>query len=89
MCEMSLDVWIQDGLRTGVAQWRPVLVQKVHQLLGDGLGGEDEVPPPVLVHGVVLRPGHELGDLSSRKLRLTHVTKVSSKMNSFACNNDS
>ena len=54
MCEMSLDVWIQDGLRTGVAQWRPVLVQKVHQLLGDGLGGEDEVPPPVLVHGVVL-----------------------------------
>ena len=54
VCEMSLDVWIQDGLRTGVAQWRPVLVQQVHQLLGDGLGGEDEVPPPVLVHGVVL-----------------------------------
>ena len=32
VCEMSLYVWIQDGLRTGVAEWRPVLVQRIHQL---------------------------------------------------------
>ena len=32
VCEMSLYVWIQDGLRTSVAEWRPVLVQQIHQL---------------------------------------------------------
>ena len=84
--EMSLYVGIQDGLRTGVAEGRAVLVQQIHQLLGDGLGGEDEVPPPVLVHGIVLRPRHELRDLPSGKLRLANITKVSGKMYRLSCN---
>ena len=33
--EMPLDAGLQDRLGVGVAQWRPVLVQQVHQLLAD------------------------------------------------------
>ena len=45
------------------------------------LGGEDEVLPPVLVHGVVVVPGHVLRNLPRRELRLTHVTEISCQMN--------
>ena len=33
--EVSLDARLQDGLRVGVAQGAPVLVQQVHQLLAE------------------------------------------------------
>ena len=33
--QMALDIWLQDDLRSSVAQWRPVLVEQVHQLFGD------------------------------------------------------
>ena len=33
--EVPLDHGVEDGLGGGVAQGRPVLVQQVHQLLGD------------------------------------------------------
>ena len=36
--EMSLNTGVQQGLRPGVAEGRPVLVQEVHQLLRDGSG---------------------------------------------------
>lgn len=32
---MALNPGIQDLLRPGVAQWRAILVQEVHELLGD------------------------------------------------------
>ena len=79
--EVPLDAGLEDGLRVGVAQRAAVLVQEVHQLLGDGLGGQHEVLPPVLVHGVVVVPGHVLRNLPRRELRLTHVTEISCQMN--------
>ena len=33
--ERALDAWVEDRLRSRVAQGRPVLVQQVHQLLAD------------------------------------------------------
>ena len=39
--EGTLDAWVEDRLRPRVAQWRPVLVQQVHQLLADHPGGEE------------------------------------------------
>ena len=33
--EMPLYAGVQDGLGSGVAQWGPVLVQQVHQLLAN------------------------------------------------------
>ena len=33
--QVSLDTRLQHGWRTGVAQWRPVLVQQVHQLIAE------------------------------------------------------
>ena len=33
--QMSLYCWIQNGLRIGVAQWRSILVQQIHQLFAD------------------------------------------------------
>ena len=32
MCEVSLDVRFQDGVGSGVAERRAVLIQKIHQL---------------------------------------------------------
>ena len=79
--EVPLDGGVQQGLGPRVAQRAAVLVQEVHQLLGDGLGGQHEVLPPVLVHGVVVVPGHVLRNLPRRELRLTHVTEISCQMN--------
>ena len=45
--EVSLDAGLQDRLGVGVAQWRPVLVQEIHQLLADEIGLEQELFPPV------------------------------------------
>ena len=81
---MSLNIGIQDRLRSGVTQRRPVLVQQVHQLLGDSLGGQYQVLPPVLLHGVVLGPGHVLCYLPGWELCFTNITKVSRQMNSFS-----
>jgi hypothetical protein len=36
--QVTLDGRIQDLLRTGVAKWRSILVQQVHQFLGDHSG---------------------------------------------------
>ena len=82
--EMSLDVWIQDGLRPSVAQRRPVLVQQIHQLLGDDLGRHQQVLPPELLHGVAVGPGHVVSDGARGELCLTNITKVSSEMNGLA-----
>ena len=85
--EVPLDVGVQDGLRPGVAQRAPVLVQEVHQLLGDGLGGQHQVLPPVLVHGVLSdSAGHVLRDLPGRELRLANIAEVPGEMNGLACN---
>ena len=45
--KVSLNAGLQDRLGVGVAQWRPVLVQQVHQLLADEIGLEQELFPPV------------------------------------------
>ena len=45
--EVPLDAGLQDGLRVGVAEGRPVLVEEVHQLLADQIGLEDELFPSV------------------------------------------
>ena len=84
VCEVPLDVGVEDGLGPGVTQGAPVLVQEVHQLLGDGLGGQHQVLPPVLLHGVVGGPRHILRDLPGRKLCLANIAKVPSQMNSLA-----
>ena len=41
--QMSLYCWIQNGLRIGVAQWRSILVQQIHQLFTDNtkIGNEN------------------------------------------------
>ena len=48
--EVTLDLWLEDHRRLGVAQRRPVLVQQVHQLLrhnpGKSEGGINEKNPP-------------------------------------------
>ena len=84
VCEVPLDVGVEDGLGPGVTQGAPVLVQEVHQLLGDGLGGEHQVLPPVLLHGVVGGPRHVLRDLPGWKLCLANIAEVPGQMNSLA-----
>ena len=76
VCEVPLDPGVEDGLGPGVAQGAPVLIEEVHQLLGNGLGGQHQVLPPVLLHRVVGGPRHVLRDLSRRELCLTDVAKV-------------
>ena len=43
MGEMTLDRRIQDLLRTGVAKRRSILVEQIHQFLGDHSGREKKV----------------------------------------------
>ena len=74
---MSLNVGVQDHGRLGVAQGTAVLIQEVHQLLGDEAGGEEELLPPELVRDVRGAPrGEELRHLLGRELRLAYVAKV-------------
>ena len=82
--EGPLDVGVEDGLGPGVTQRTAVLVQEVHQLLGDCPGGQHQVLPPVLLHRVLGGPGHVLRDRSRWKLCLTDITKVSGKVNSLS-----
>ena len=81
--EVPLDVGVEDGLGPGVAQGAAVLVQEVHQLLGDSLSGQHQVLPPVLLHSVVGGPRHVLRYLPSRKLCLANIAEVPSQMNSL------
>ena len=74
--EMSLDVGVQDHGWLGVAQGAAVLIQEVHQLLGDEAGGEEELLPPELVRDVRGAPGEELRHLFGGELGLTHVAEV-------------
>ena len=82
--EVPLDVGVEDGLWPGVTQGAPVLVQEVHQLLGDCPGGQHQVLPPVLLHGVLGGPGHVLRDLAGGELCLTDIAKVPGQVNSLA-----
>ena len=88
VCEVSLDLGVEDWLRSCVAERRSVLVEQVHELLGDQLGGHQQVLPPVGLHGVVARPGHVVGDGAGGELCLTNVTEISSKMDCLACNRE-
>ena len=81
--EVPLDVGVEDGLGPGVAQGATVLVQEVHQLLGDSLSGQHQVLPPVLLHSVVGGPRHVLRYLPSRKFCLANIAEVPSQMNSL------
>ena len=71
-------------LRSCVAKWWSVLVEQIHQLLGDDLGRHQQVLPPELLHGVAVGPGHVVRDGSRGELCLTNITKVSSEMNGLA-----
>ena len=84
--EVSLDARLQDGLRVGVAQGAPVLVQQVHQLLADEAGLEDELLPPVDLGGVAVGAAHELGDLARGELGLADVAEVPGEVDSLAFN---
>ena len=81
--EVPLDVGVEDGLGPGITQGAAVLVQEVHQLLGDCPGGQHQVLPPVLLHGVLGGPGHVLRNLASGELCLTDIAKVPGKVNSL------
>lgn len=74
--EMSLNVGVQDHGRLGVAQGAAVLIQEVHQLLGDEAGGQEQLLPPELVRDIGGPPGEELRHLLGRELGLAHVAKV-------------
>lgn len=82
--EMSLNVGVQDHGRLGVAQGRPVLVEEVHQLLGDEPGGEKQLLPPELVGDVPRPPREELRHLLGGKLGLAHVAKVTRQVDGLA-----
>ena len=83
--EVSLDVGVQDHGWLGVTQGRAILIEEVHQLLGDQAGGQEQLLPPELFRDVRVPPGEELRHLLGGKLGLAHVAKVSSQMNGLAC----
>ena len=82
--EGPLNVGVEDGLWPGVTQRTAILVQEVHQLLGDCPGGQHQVLPPVLLHRVLGGPGHVLRYRSRWKLCLTDITKVPGEVNSLS-----
>ena len=82
---MSLNVGVQDHGGLGVAQGAPVLVEQVHQLLGDQPGGEEQLLPPELVGDVPRPPREELRHRLGGELGLTDVAKVPRQVNGLAC----
>jgi len=74
--EVALHGGVQLGRRVGVHQGRAVLVQDVHQLPGDDLGGVDQLLAPERVAGVRVLPREELGHLLGGELVLAHVREV-------------
>jgi hypothetical protein len=88
---MSLDVGVQDHGRLGVAQGAAVLIQEVHQLLGDEAGGEEELLPPELVQNYLneslkciektLPPGGlSIGSLDTKPIQLDSKLLLSSQL---------